>query len=115
MRAGNHNRLAGAQKKIVERIRHGAEGNALVEHVFQLDVSARDCVSHHHPVGARLQIGFCVGLRNRNRHGRQEIRHRRIRGNVRARYFQTSLLEQSRQRRHGRSANSNDVYVLLIH
>jgi len=115
VRAGHHDGLACPQKQIGQRFRQRAKKNALVQHVLQFHVASGDGIAHHHPIRARLEVGFSVRLGHGNGRGGQKVGHWGIRGCVRAGYFESTLLEQPGQRRHGRTANTNQVNMLLIH
>ncbi len=66
MRARHYQTLAAGEKLVVHEARHRFERQALVEHVFQLDVAARDGIAHDHQVGPRLKVLLAEWLRDRN-------------------------------------------------
>src|SRR5262249_13221874 len=78
-------------------------------------VTPRDGITHHHPVGTRLEIGFGVRLRDGDTHRSQKVRHRWICRRVGARDLEAALAQQPGERCHGRSAYSDEMYVLLVH
>src|SRR5579884_2654831 len=115
MRPGYDERLAPSQKLMMyQRCKRG-EWNALVEHIFQLNIAAGNCVSDDDKVGMRLQVLFRERLRDRNPQAAQQVGHRRIGRLVGAGDAMSFELQQPGKRSHGCAADSDEMNVFALH
>lgn len=56
MRSSDYEHLLAAQEFVVQKLRQRAKWKAVVEHLLQFDIAARNRISHHHQIGPRFEI-----------------------------------------------------------
>ena len=111
VRAGDDERLAAGEKFLVQQRGHGGEGNALVEDALDFRVAARERIADDDEIGRGIEIGFGVGLEDRDAERAQQIAHGRIGGFVGAGDAMALQLQQAGQRGHGGAADADEMNV----
>ena len=107
--AGDDDRPCAPEEMIADRLGQRAIPNLPVEHLLELDVAARDGIADDHQIDIGRDVGRVVALERGDALVAQEVAHRRIDVLVRAAHVEAAALQQRRQRRHGRSADANQV------
>src|SRR4051794_25502981 len=92
MRSGYDQDLLASEELVMQQVRKRAERNSLVQNVFEFDVSARHCIADHDQIGPGFEVLCVERLRYWDAQIMEKIRHRGIRGGVRARDLKAALL-----------------------
>ncbi len=111
MRSANHQRLATMQKFLMNKRGHRRHRNPLIQHVFQLHVTARNGIPDNNQIRRRLQVSFGIRLQDRNVHRPQLIAHRWISRCVRACYAMSLRPKHSCQRGHRCPADPDQMHM----
>lgn len=112
MGTGDHEHFFTVEKFVVKELRERAEIETLIEDMFKLDVASGDRITDYDEIGPRVEILRIERLRDGDAEVAQEIGHGRISGGVGAGDVKSALFQHSGERRHGGTADADQMDVL---
>src|SRR5216684_9409356 len=107
-------RVLPRQTHFLQYLRQRAIRDFSVEHLFEFGIPTRDNVANDRQIRRRLHVRRIKRIEKRDPQAFEKCGSRRIHPRIRTRHAVPALAQHPRQRRHRRSANSNQVHMFAV-